>query len=101
MCADAPDPSPLNGSSKLRQVTGPNSAGLSIRNWRFGAVKTSGSAVGDSCVATDQFGPAAGRTNVTRTGRSSRPGIHIRLAGMLRCACVVSIDTYVPSTRSP
>ena len=59
----------------------------------FGAVKTSGSAVGNSCVATFQVLPG-GCTNVTRAGRSNQPRANISAAGMLMCACI-GVDAEV------
>ena len=55
----------------------------------LGAVKTSGSLVGNSCVATLHCRPG-GCTNVTRAGRANRPRTNITVAGMFMCACVAS-----------
>ena len=43
----------------------------------------------------------AGGSNVSVAGLSSRPWAHMIAAGILMCACVVSIARYVPSSRSP
>ncbi|MNC93964.1 hypothetical protein D3C83_107060 [compost metagenome] len=56
----------------------------------LGAVKTSGSFVGNNCVATFQALPG-GCTKVTRAGRSNQPRANISAAGMLMCACIESM----------
>lgn len=66
------------------------SVGLSMKYWKFGAVKVKGSSVGNNCVATFQAVPF-GWTNVTRTGRMSKPRAHMNVAGMFMCAWVLSI----------
>ena len=76
--------------SALRTVNDRNdwllsSVGLSIKYWRFGAVKVHGSSVGNSCVAGFQLEPSGG-VNFTRTARPSRPCAHIRVAGMFMWA---------------
>ncbi len=59
-----------------------NSAGLSMRYCRLGAVKLSASEVGKSCVAIFQSDPL-GMTNVTCTGRSLKPSAYTTVAEKL------------------
>ena len=54
------------GVEKVLRTKSESSVGLSMKYWRFGAVKVKGSSVGKSCVPTFQFEPAGG-TNVIRT----------------------------------
>ena len=63
--------------------------GESMKYWRLGARKRSGSSVGCSCVAMRQDG--SGRWKVTSIGRVIICADHANVAGMLRCARVSSI----------
>jgi hypothetical protein len=77
-----------------------NSTGESMKYWTLGAVKTSGSSVGNNWVETRQVRPG-GCVKRTRIGVSASDGAHANVAGALRCACVPSTAAYVPSTWSP